>query len=359
MKDNRLNHIDLIEFIAIFFVIIYHSTIYSFNFITEKTFINYMSYFFRTILSTCVPLFFFANGYLLFNREYDFKKHVKKIIKLIILTFVWSGVLMPLYVAISGETLSIKEIISKILYNDIDWNMNIFWFMGELVCIYLLFPALKSLFDSDKKSFVFFTIVVFLLTFGLIIGNQTLKILGFVFHCSLGRLDYPRITMFNPFNKYGYAFVYFCFGGLIYTYEDKIRAFSKIKRNIISVVGIIVSCFLLFIIGLIKTHGANGNVWDVVWNGYDTIFTFFNLIFIYVLSLSYDKDIKFVKNVSCNTLGIYFIHKFFIRLTRPFIMSYGFLCNIPFNILYAFLIMCVCLLICLCFRKIPLLKKLI
>lgn len=360
VEKKRFSHIDLLESIAIFFVVTYHSTLYSFDILQDNSIINYSLYFVRTILSTCVPLFFFANGYLLFNKEFILNKHIKKTIRLIILVFVWGLLLMPIYMLIAGEPLRIKTIIISLLNLDNPWGMNLFWFLGALVCIYILFPALKALFDKSKKSFLFFTIACALLTFGFVFGNQVLSFLSSVSHRNLGNLGYPALTIFNPFRgSYGYSFVYFCVGGLVNKNEDKILSVKSTTRNIIAIIGLFVSCACLFLVGVYYSKYVDGELWDVVWNGYDTIFTFFNVLFIYVLCLNYKKDNRFIKGISSNTLGIYFTHGLIIRLTRPWIKTQDIICNLPANLLYAFLIVCICFLICLLLRRIPILKNLI
>lgn len=357
-EKKRFPHIDLLESIAIFFVILYHSTIYFFDITQDNSILNYLLYFGRTILSTCVPLFFFANGYLLFNRPFDLCKHVKKIVRIILLVFIWAFLLMPTYLLIAGEPLKVSTIASNILNITTDWGMNLFWYLGALICMYILFPALKILFDTNKKSFVFFIIVCAILTFGFVIGEQALSFLSILLNHNLNILNSPLFTMFNPFRgSYGYSFVYFCLGGLIYTYEERILGIKKTIRNIISCFIILLSCTLLFLCGI--WGSMSGTLWDVVWNGYDTIFTLINVLAIYVLCLSYSKNNKLIKNISCNTLGIYFTHGLFIRLTRPSIKSFEMLCNLPSNIIYAVLILLICLLVCLLLRKLPLLKHLI
>ncbi len=81
MQDNkplpaRYDSIDLIECIAMLFVVMYHSTTVPYDF--NQSAYECVNYFIRAILSTCVPLFFFANGYLLINKKFDLKKHLKK-----------------------------------------------------------------------------------------------------------------------------------------------------------------------------------------------------------------------------------------------------------------------------------------
>lgn len=360
VEKKRFFHIDLLESIAIFFVVIYHSTLYSFNFLQDNSILNYFLYFIRTILSTCVPLFFFANGYLLFNKEFILSKHIKKIIRLIALVFIWGLLLMPIYMLIAGEPMRIKTIVLGLLNLDILWGMNRFWFLGALVCMYILFPALKAVFDKSEKSFLFFTITCAILTFGFVLGNQVLSFFSTVFRCNLGNFGYPALTMFNPFRgSYGYSFVYFCIGGLVYKYEDRILSIKKTTRNLIAIIGLIISCTCLFLLGVYYSIYVNGKLWDVVWNGYDTVFTLFNVLFIYILCLNYQKNNNFIRGISNNTLGIYFTHGLIIRLTSPWIKTKDILCNLPINLLYAFLIVCVCFLICILLKKIPVLKKLI
>ena len=361
---DRAFHIDLIESIAIFFVIVYHTTIYFFDFTQDNSLLNYVLYYFRTILSTCVPLFFFVNGYLLLNKEFILKKHIIKTIRLIILTLVWAIILMPTYMIIDHKPLSLGVIFKSILNLDMAWGMNLFWFMGALICIYILFPALKALFDANKKAFMFFVAACFVLTFGVVFGSQVITVFGEALHISNKQtlrsfLYHPMLTMINPFRgSYGYSFVYFCIGGLIYSFEDRILKINALIRNIISALGIIVSCGGLFLIGLFNTS-IDKEVWDVVWNGYDTIFTLINVICIYILSLNYRKNLSVIRLISCNTLGIYFMHGLFIRLTRPWVEPKEFLCNLPLNLVYALLILFTCLMICIVIRKIPILRKMI
>ena len=90
-NKSRWVHIDLIESRAMIFVLIYHANTYTCDILEQASALNYIRYFLKTILSTAVPMFLFANGYLLFNRELKLKKHITKSIKLILLTILWGG----------------------------------------------------------------------------------------------------------------------------------------------------------------------------------------------------------------------------------------------------------------------------
>ena len=44
--------------------------------------------------------------------------------------------------------------------------MNVFLYLGALFCVYIFFPALKALFDTNRKAFMIFTIVIVFFTIG-------------------------------------------------------------------------------------------------------------------------------------------------------------------------------------------------
>lgn len=360
-EKKRYSHIDLMECIAIFFVVAYHGTIYSYDILRDSSVTTYLLYYGRTVLSACVPLFFTANGYLLLGKDFDLNKHIRKTVRLVLLVFIWGLLLMFLYMLIAGEPLSIKTAVMAVLNKDFDWNMNYFWFIGSLVCIYILFPALKALYDRSEKSFIFFTAVCTLFAFGFPLINHLLVFFGKVFHQnSVNINNFPMLTMFDPFNGiHGYVFVYFCFGGLLKKHEAEILRINKVLRNSVAAVGLLVSCVFLFLIGVFYSKYVNGALWDPVWTGYDSIFTLLNVLFIYLLCLNYKGDNKLIKAVSCNTLGIYFMHALFLKLMRPLIEPHEALCNFPINLVYVCLIICVCLPICIVLKKIPILKKLV
>lgn len=357
---SRYNEIDLIEAIAIFFVIFYHCTTYSFDFISNGTFNNYILYFSRTILATCVPIFFFVNGFLLLNKPLNLKKHITKCINILVIIFIWALILMPLYLMINGEPVTLNAIVVPILNLSVDYDMNLFWFLGALICIYVLFPLLKTCFDTNKKAFIFFTVVCGILTLGFDLINEIFLIASRFTGTLESGIEVPLLTMFNLFRgsyggMYGYSFVYFCTGGLLYGYKEKILSVPAYKRNLISIFGIFVCCSGLFVMGVLHSRYIKNEVWDIVWNGYDTIFTFFNVIFFYTLCLNYKKEFKLIKTISLNTMGIYLVHNIFINLFTPHV-TYS-MENIGFNTAFAIIVLLLSLLLSIILKKIPIVKK--
>ena len=357
---DRWNHIDFIKCLGILFVIIYHSGTYSYNWIEapEKFYyIRYYYYYLTTILSSCVPLFFFANGYLLLSKKFDLKRHIKRRISLVILTGIWGSIGLISIMFIEGQRFTVSEFISNLWnWRPIGW-INHLWYMGALICIYVFFPLIKHVYDTKKTYFYYFTIIVFAFTFGSTFISYCGSIIVDLFFGKNIVRNVNVFNMFNPFRGiYGYSFVYFCVGGIMYDLKDKILAIKS--RNVISGVCILISCGFLFGLGIIFSN-ISGSIWDVVWNGYDTIFTLINVIAIYVLSLSYKKNVALIRTISSNTLGIFFMHNIFIHITNKFIYEIPIVCTFVGNVIYAIGLILVCLLITLIIKKIPIIKQLV
>ena len=362
----------MMECLAILFVIIYHSLIFRWNILTiestERYIYIYMNYIARAILSVCVPLFFFANGYLLFNKDFNLNKHIVRTCRKVIQTLIWGIISLLILERIKNESLSFPDFFRALWEWKLGW-INHLWFMGALVCLYIFFPVLKCAFDYDKKIFTFFVIICAIFTF----GNKLLNAVVFLIYNALHIKDfagfnislfenYNLFNFFNPFRGiYGYPFVYFCVGGLAPHFTRKILQIRRIR--LISVCGICLMTLGLGLWGIYRTK-TSGNAWDVVWSGYDTIFSFFNVIFIYILCVSHDwhrsKLKRWLRVISSETLGIYFIHMFIIRLSKEWVMSrLPFMCNIAGNTVYAMIIIFLSLLIVITIEEIPIIKELV
>lgn len=141
-------------------------------------------------------------------------------------------------------------------------------------------------------------------------------------------------------------------------YFDRISNSFLLKHQWIPLLTILFNCLGLFCVGVIYSKGS-GSVWDVVWNGYDSIFTLANVLCIFILCLNYRSNNYLITQVSMNTLGIYFIHLLIISLAKPYFSKMHIPCNIFINILYTLSVLYLSLGLTLCLKKIPLLKKLV
>ena len=354
---DRWHYIDLMKSIAILFVIMYHATTYPFSFLENNSSLFFLRYYLRTILSTCVPLFFFVNGYLMLNRSFDLKKHIVKTVRIIILTGVWCIITVILLMFIKNENLSLKEFAFYVCTWQSGWT-NHLWYMGALVWIYIFFPLLKVTFDNHRKAFIYFTIICTILTFGnTFLTNYSSIILNMTGKYN-GMININWFSIFNPLRGiYFYSFAYFCIGGLAHCLANKLPDIPQKRINIVAIVTIVFSCFCLFVTGMALSK-IYGMMWDVVWDGYDSVFTLMNVCMIFMLCVSYQGNNRIIKLISVNTLGIYFLHIIFIRISTELVKTVPIFQSFLGCGAYSLLILFVCLAFTMVMVKIPIVKRL-
>lgn len=346
--------------IAIFLVTTYHAFWLEHDFVLDPSFVSYSRYLFKTVLSACVPLFFFINGYLLFGRPLDMSKHIKRTVKYVLIVLFWAPVLLLLFFAVSPEEHTVSEFFKALVDLDHDWSIRHFWYLGALVCIYIFFPALKALFDTNIKAFILFVAVCGFFTFGIPLLSQLSEFISILTGAKTVSLDKEIVEMFDPFRGiYGFSFVYFCVGGLVNRYEDRILSVPVRKRNFYACFGLIAGCLWLFTIGVYKSNYILSDIWNPVWNGYETVPTFCITMSIYILCLNFKKDSRVVNTAAKNTLGIYILNYVLIRISKETVMSWRFMDNIPAHLVFSALLIICYLGMVFVLKKIPLIKNLI
>jgi len=352
----RLANVDLIKCIAIFFVISYHSSYYSYN-IFEKNIITYMTYLYRTVVSTCVPVFFFVNGYLLLGKELDIRKHIKKIVHFTLVAEIWNFITLLIYSVIHQEKLFDVAFFQYLFFGRSGCT-NHLWFIAAIIGIYIFFPLIKYIYDNSKL-FMYLWWVCLILTIGNVVLNQAVTVVSYFLTQGNTVYNLNWFKAYNPFrNLHGYALTYFCLGGLINKLMDRLNQMTNVKRNVLATGILCVNCLLLWMTGILNTHISQNN-WDVVWFGYDTVFTLVNVICLYVLCSNLKKDIFIIRSIADNTLGIYFIHENVRFILDRYVMNSKLTSTFPGHLLYALSILIISYLICLIMRHIPIVRRLI
>lgn len=364
-KKPRIAWIDLLETIAIILVVFYHCSIRVGRYTAGQMRGDFVFYYIlQSIFTVCVPLFFFANGFLLFRKDFDLKKHFKKTLKFIILALVWYVITLGILVLDDYQNLATDGLIATLA--SVKSGANHLWYLGALVCIYLFFPLLKVCYDKNRQVFLYFVLICFIFTFGNTLLNEGLTLLSPLF--SDTPTLYHEVNFFKIFNPFrgilGYTFVYFCLGGLVNYYYEKIIEVSPRKRNVIAIISILIGYIGNFCIGLMYSDKL-GNIWDIVYNGYDTIFTLITTLGIFLLCLNLKTEHKFFITVSTSTLGIYLIHMLIILLTKAWFFDFletarpiGIMHHLA-SIGYGVIIFILSLGITLIIKRIPLLKRLV
>ena len=356
IKKN-LDYVDLLKAIAIFFVLVYHFSIINTDFIHKSNFSSYFNYYLKSILSTCVPLFFIVNGGLLFNKnDLDIKKHIIKIFKIVILTLVWSLITLLLFSVIKNEHISAIQLLGGLYFLKQGWT-NHLWFFKALIVLYIFYPIIFTAYKHEKTYFNFFLISVFIFTFfNGFIGDilSTLSILTEKFtEKKFNSINY--FNEFNPFRSiYGYSIFYFLLGGLLFKYSKKLNTKSF---RLISIFVIPISMFFLFSYFVLLSSNSK-KIWDIVWNSYDSIFTLLNVTAIFIIVLNYKhKGVvgKVVRLIGTNTMGIYLIHIIIGTIILPFFSLKGVFANLLFAVVLLFISLSITLIL----KKIPGIRKLV
>ena len=121
----------------------------------------------------------------------------------------------------------------------------------------------------------------------------------------------------------------------------------------------------LFVYGIIKTATGEGEkVYDIVWNGYDSVFTLVMACSMFILcsrvKIDSKKWVVLLQLIGINTLGIYFLH---VIVGRWFREIYFYLpinaTSLSGHLLFSFLVLIFSLSITLLLKKIPVLKSLV
>ena len=358
--QKRLAHVDLLKTLAIWFVLIFHSTLYPNIIYPDMPFPMLLRYFSRTILSTCVPVFFFVSGYLMLGRPLNLKKHSIRTGKMMMLTCFWILFLLLVLQYYYQEPIHWKELKENIWELKDGWN-NHLWYMAVLIGIYLIYPLLKSTYDGSRSSFFWFTGVTVILVF----GSSLLDLAVTLFNLFVKKeffLYQNNLPVFNQFQPLAYStkmgVAYFCLGGTAWALEKHLLRIPARWRNLAAALGILVCCGMLGMLGWRFSLYLKG-LWDVVWNGYSTVFTLGNVLCLYILSLNWKRDIPILSQISANTLGIYLTHDLIHKLLGPTVSQFAAMRTLPGTILYATGLLLLTLGVCLVLRKIPLVKHLV
>ena len=221
VESKRYSNIDLLKTVAIVMVVALHIPVWRWDFLVDGQyhFGIWIQYCFR-LISEGVPVFFMVNGYLLFEKKFNPKKHMFKCIKIFALFLLWA-VIQSASLALCNKTeLSFSAIINHIIVLDYPSTL---WFYKYLIFIYIFFPVLKIVFDAKKRYFVFFFLVTLFFTTSI----HFFEGMNYLF-------DYAGITCVKglnvfltdlyPLNAKGAASItFFLLGGMINAYKDKIE----------------------------------------------------------------------------------------------------------------------------------------
>ena len=346
-KTQRVQAIDWMKALAIFFVIFYHTYALNTDFLTKTEAMRYVHYFAEVPFSLAVPLFFTVNGFLLLGKTFDIERHRVKIKNLFFLTIFWDVVCNALKLVIYREKTSIIGFLFMV------HDSEILWFLRTLFAVYVFVPLIKEVFDHNRKAFLF--------TFGLIslfvFANEMLVMLVNVGDCILGvdlfSSNYYFLDSFNPLRGFnGFSFAYFMLGGCLAKCEK-----CKDAKSWGLIMAFLGAWLILFLYG-IMISGHMDRIHDVVFDNYQNPLTAIMVLCIFCAFRKWlDRpQPKYLAQISRNTLGIYCVQwPVFAFVKQQYAHVYG--ANYATNLLTAILVLLICNGIVEFIRKIHVMKR--
>ena len=346
-KSKRFDYIDLIKAIDIFFVIMIHNYKASVDFVVSPSLKTYISFIVRLMIEG-VPLFVTVNGFLIINKRLDLRKHIKKIMKILLIIFIWSLIYIIIF---SKGNISAKEIIHNILTVDINNEYSgILWFLQNLITLYLLYPILNIVHDNNKKVYNYFFIVVVFFT----IGTKSLDMIFNLLNLyNINDYTYwlsDCIQHYNPISN-GAFILYFMLGGYIYENKELLLK-NKNKIFIITLLITIVSIsYGIFVSDINKSFYSSNYL-------YCSLAMVMYILSIFIVSFKF-KNNNFFTRIICsigkNSMGIYLVHIIVVKLVSEYITFV----SLGKTIISSIIIVFICLCITIVLRKIPYVNKII
>lgn len=318
-KKNRFDYIDVLKAIAILCVITLHSVNLNINFLETNNFRQYINFFIRNLLEG-VPVFIFVNGFLIINKSFELKKHLKKMLKIFIVLICWSIIDIVVISLLNSNTLSFKEILQNVFFTNINNKYTgPLWFLQSLLMLYFIFPVLKTVHDNNKKIYNYFFIIVSIFTVGLNWVDNLLIIVQEFTEVSIKSNFDVFISKYNPISNGSFLF-FFMLGGYVFEYKDILN--SKSKRWLTVFIGAI-STVIVWGFGILISKVSKSMVSSSF--NYSTIFTACIIIGLFALFFKYKNDgkiwNKFLTDIGKNSLGIYLAHTIIIRIFNKYIFK--------------------------------------
>lgn len=262
----------------------------------------------RSLMSCCVPVFFFLTGVLYARRGLCFKKGFVRASKLFVLTLVWALLLWPILALEKGGDLGLNLYVSGVLTLQ-QGVINCLWFLPALAILYLVLPFFCIVAAKDRPVLRRITVFIVVLVFGIdtlsrfadmvfwITGSQILlKAVGF-------------INLFNPLRGiYGFS-IAFCLVGMCWEEFGVAISFRH------AVLGLLLAPAPLSVYVFTRLR-LTGEGYDPVWYGYGCVTTLIVVLCLFALCAKFCVSgtsgtpmVKALSFIGKNSFGVYLLHQ--------------------------------------------------
>lgn len=291
-----------------------------------------------------VPAFFMSTGYILLNRTNIDKKYSNKKIKNILkVVLIWSILVFCVnnlfkFIFAKNDKFSIlvfvKTAVGGLVQKGTLWH---FWYLGALICVYLILPTLLKYREYLLKIWLGLIIIAVCIQVGSYIIGQPLQS-----YC---------IQTFRVWTW----LQYFILGGMIGEYNKKGFGLKNIRFKSHTIVFMAFTVLVLIyqnFMGKFILHSSYAEYF------YDSIIMTIWLIILFTWIMNWTlstRIISLIKYISPTTMGIYIIHPFVILVIMKVVVVNTILKSFIFFIVILFISFIIVRII----YKIPILKEFI
>ena len=356
---NKLIHIEILRIFAACLVIFDHAGpngYFLFSFYPFAT-MPYFAYMLFTVISKIdVPLFLMITGALLLKKDMTPKKIFTKIIRMLIVLFIFSAIFyIRLHILKYSNKFTIQDFFIRLYKGDI---IIPYWYIYAYISFLLAFPFLRAIVKSLPKNTYKYLIVLDIIFIGII-------------PCLEYRFSTGSITI-NQYAKISWLFTNIVLYPLVGYYLENLIDISKLNKKsllisaLIAIFGILISCYMTYF-----KHRTTGICTEIETQDYLDLFALPNCIFVYLsIKILCDKINfpnlinKVILSMGKCSFGIYLLHmaiiesKFINNLLKQLTNVLHFNQMISIYIL-CFLTLIICYVITFILKIIPGIKNLI
>lgn len=284
-KKSRNQSIDLVKIIAMFMVMALHTFIGK----TQTLFISCLS----IMSGIAIPLFFMVSGFLMWNRNVDYKYALKKIFGIV--RFVAIICLMYYIIFILPKGFDYIDFLKLFFGSFVQRSyMPVFWYFGAMCLIYALLPAIYRFGLRNNNLPIYSFLILMCIVFVTFILNITIK--------------FEKSYILQTFRIWNWLFYFMigCFFKSIYTERGTFFSMET-RKHCFFALPIVIIAYIIFV-KITKTYLLGIEYYF----GSTLCWIYATLVFILCLTLKI-QDNKFITMMSKCFLPVYAIHEIVIR----------------------------------------------
>lgn len=305
-KRVRRVDVDILRALGILFVVMYHDA--------TVAYVWPIGYWLRSLMSTCVPIFFFTSGVLLAVRN-DSARVWRRRLMSTFLAAVGLGFATGVYYSTTTGDFSLEyALVSFLSFREGEsvW----LWFLQSLFLVYLCAPALIALKQSRTDLWRITATLILIFVFGLDLIRRVFAFWSLE-TSEFGEMIWDYLQGFNPVPwVHPEALGYFVAGMCICKWKPSPHCVIP------AIATVIVAPIPLMYYGAAMSQNM-GTTYDIIWNGYGCITTLCSTIALYTLAQRIAPHVGkfgrgFTALIGANTFVSYALNWFVTQPIRPY-----------------------------------------